>query len=278
MPSYLGPSPFQLGHLFTTLIVNSITLFALGILLIRNVWCLAVNTTTIEGWEIERHRTLLRRARHFGGYLEGADGSQVRIKKQEFPYDIGIWANIVQGMAPTPSLQTGLSFPTNGFEDAGTTWPPPDPDRSYRRHAKAFNTDAFTYQDSNLGPQQTLNAFKARQAEDEVRRRKPFLERAEASLAKQRVEDWNGVGGEEDGYEYGDEASDVDDETREKYEDGEGQGGEEGWRNSEGERLQDFGVDEDVEFYDEHDDDDEVPLSELLARKQAASASVYMTK
>ena len=44
------------------------------------------------------------------------------------------------------------------------------------------------------------------------------------------------------------------------------------WRNSEGERLKDFGVDEDVEFYDEQDDDD-VPLSELLARKRAASTS-----
>ena len=109
MPSYLGPSPFQLGHLFTTLIANSITLFMLGVLFIRNIWCLAVNTTTIEGWEIERHRTLLRRARHFGGYLEGADGSQVRIKKQEFPYDIGIWANIVQGMG-TANVRFSLFF------------------------------------------------------------------------------------------------------------------------------------------------------------------------
>ncbi|CAO2656745.1 Nn.00g055480.m01.CDS01 [Neocucurbitaria sp. VM-36] len=282
MPSYLGPSPFQLGHIFTTLIANSITLFAVGVLLIRNIWCLAVNTTTIEGWEIERHRTLLRRARHFGGYLDGADGSQVRIKKQEFPYDIGIWANIVQGMgtanpiswfnplAGTPSLQSGLSFQTNGFEDASTVWPPPDPDRSYRRHAKAINTDAFTYQDSSLDPQETLAAFKTRQAEDEVRRRKPFLERAEASLAKQRVEQWNG--GDEDGYEYGEDASDDADDTREKYGGGE-QEGEEGWRNSEGERLQDFGVDEDVEFYDEHDD--EIPLSELLTRRKAASAAEY---
>jgi palmitoyltransferase len=39
--------------------------------------------------------------------------------------------------------------------------------------------------------------------------------------------------------------------------------GEEGWRNSEGERLKDFGVDEDAEFYDE----DDVPLGELMKRK-----------
>lgn len=98
LPAYLGPNPFLVAHLFFTTIANSITLFALFVLLVRNIWCLAVNTTTIEGWEIERHRTLLRRARHFGGWLEGPDGSKVRIKKQEFPYDIGIWANIKQGM------------------------------------------------------------------------------------------------------------------------------------------------------------------------------------
>ncbi|KAF1839948.1 zf-DHHC-domain-containing protein [Cucurbitaria berberidis CBS 394.84] len=274
MPSYLGPNSFQLGHLFTTLVANSITLFALGVLFIRNLWCLAVNTTTIEGWEIERHRTLLRRARHFGGYLEGGDGTKIRIKKQEFPYDIGIWANIVQGMgsanpiawfnplAPTPSLQSGLLFASNGFEDADTTWPPPDPDRAYRRYDTAVNADAFTFQESALDAQETLAAFKARQAEDEVRRRKPFLERAEASLANQRVEQWNGA--EDDGYEYGE------DEVKDRYGSGEHEG-EEGWRNSEGERLKDFGLDEEVEFYDEHED--EIPLSELLARRKAASGS-----
>lgn len=287
MPAYLGPSPFQLAHLFATLIANSITLFAVGILLIRNLWCLAVNTTTIEGWEIERHRTLLRRARHFGGYLESADGSQVRIKKQEFPYDIGIWSNIVQGMGTanpiswfnpfgfTPPLQSGLSFPSNGFEDASTTWPPPDPDRSYKRPPKAVNADAFTYQDSNLSATEAVAAFKARQAEDEIRRRKPFLERAEASLAKQRVEQWSAGNQDGDGYEYGDDASDAEGEEQtanQNYGDGE-QEGEEGWRNSEGERLKDFGVDEDVEFYDEQEDD--IPLSVLIARRRAASASMY---
>ncbi len=47
-------------------------------------------------------------------------------------------------------------------------------------------------------------------------------------------------------------------------------GGEERWRNSEGERLADFGVDEDAEFYDE----DDVPLAVLLRRrKKGASTS-----
>jgi len=270
MPAYLGPSMFLLAHLFTTLVVNSITLFALGILCIRNLWCLAVNTTTIEGWEIERHRTLLRRARHFGGYLETPDGSAVRIKKQEFPYDIGIWSNIAQGMgsrnpiqwlnpfAPTPSVSSGLAFETNGFEDESTVWPPPDPDRAYKRHGRAANSDAFVFQESKMSDHDAVEAFKARQAEDVVRRRRPFVERLEEQV--ERRDD-----GED--CEYGDDASEEEVSEKEKYADGEG---EEGWRNSEGERLKDFGVDEDVEFYDEQEDD-EVPLSELIARRRAAS-------
>jgi len=88
---------------------------------------MGANTTTIEGWEIERHETLVRRARVLGGYLNGPDATRIRIVKQEFPYDIGIHANLVQGMgghlhtwlwpfAPSPSVESGLSFPENGFE------------------------------------------------------------------------------------------------------------------------------------------------------------------
>lgn len=73
-------------------------LFMLAILLLRSVWMLAVNQTTIEGWEIERHKTLVRRAKVLGGFLDGPDGMRIRIRKQEFPYDIGIWENIRDGM------------------------------------------------------------------------------------------------------------------------------------------------------------------------------------
>lgn len=37
------------------------------------------------------------------------------------------------------------------------------------------------------------------------------------------------------------------------------------WRNKEGERLADFGLDEDAEFYDE----DNLPLSEIMRRRKA---------
>ncbi|KAI4706242.1 hypothetical protein J4E89_008976 [Alternaria sp. Ai002NY15] len=286
MPSYLGPTPFQLGHLFAVLLTNSITLFILGVLLLRNLWCLAINQTTIEGWEIERHRTLLRRARQYGGYLPSPDGTKIRIKKQEFPYDIGIWSNIVQGMnsrnplqwlnplAPTPSLSSGLSFETNGFEDEGTVWPPPDPDRAYRRNATAVNADAFRFAESDLNAEDTVAAFKMRQAEDAVRRRRPYAGAVERDAVEDEM-DGDMVRDEED-YAYGDDASDdveEEEEETERRKNGKEREGEAAWRNSEGERLKDFGVDEDVEFYDEQDDD--VPLSQLIARRQAAAANSH---
>ena len=103
------------------------TLFGVGLLLIRNLWALSSNVTTIESWEIERHETLVRRAKSRGGYLEGPNGTRIRIQKQEFPYDIGIWRNICQGMrgnvvhwfwpfVSAPTNESGLSFETNGLE------------------------------------------------------------------------------------------------------------------------------------------------------------------
>lgn len=125
---YLGPSAFQLVHLVVLCGVNSLVLFALFALLVRSLWSLAVNTWTIEGWEIERHHTLLRRARVLGGYLDGPDGVKVRIEHQEFPWDIGIWANICQGMgtanpiawfwplARSLSVDIALSFEHNEID------------------------------------------------------------------------------------------------------------------------------------------------------------------
>lgn len=126
-PQYLGPSASQMALLFILIVANSITWFALSILLLRNIWTLGANITTIESWEIARHETLIRRARASGGYLDGPDGVKVRITKQEFPYDVGIFRNIRQGMgrkplfwlwpfATTLSNESGLQFETNGFE------------------------------------------------------------------------------------------------------------------------------------------------------------------
>ncbi|KAF4170648.1 hypothetical protein CNMCM8694_004513 [Aspergillus lentulus] len=260
LPSYLGPSLGQLIHLFILLVVNSLTWLALFILLLRSLWSLALNTTTIESWEIERHETLLRRARHFGGYLSGPGGIQVRIKKQEFPYDIGIWSNIKAGMggsanvlswfwpfAVTPDQSTGLEFEVNGFEDPNLSWPPPDPDRIPLPAKREDMTAAIAAADASY--HRAVQARNMQRSNDashsgggHIQRRKRFHDRFNEN--KTKVQD-------------SESESDTSD-------DGEVQDGEEGWKNSEGDRLRDFGVDEEAEFYDEED----IPLGILIQRRR----------
>ncbi|OAX79378.1 hypothetical protein ACJ72_06302 [Emergomyces africanus] len=262
MPSYLGPSLPQLAHLLLLVVLNSTVLFALFILLARTLWCLAENTTTIEVWEIERHKTLLRRARVLGGYLDGPGGVRVRIQKQEFPYDIGIWNNIKSAMggsanvfvwlwplAPTPPPGSGLEFEINGFEESSLSWPPPDPDRMYKPMPWNSHGNGLTSEPNYASQREEIEAFKHRQREDiqrreaglEVQRRKPFHRRyiQNMEMADLHVSSESESGGDSDS-------------------------GEEGWRDSEGDRLRDFGVDEEIEFYDE----DDIPLAELLRRRK----------
>lgn len=196
------------------------------------------------------------------------------------------------------------------------TWPPPDPDRTaYRRPAASFPTHpsyvrndaqeegghaaAFNYAESTLNSQDAVAAFRARQHADAVRRRLPFAKRLEAELnARSDTHSKSSARAQDRDYYDNDNLSDASsdaelDVDEAKAETG-SQSGEEGWRNREGERLGDFGVDEEVEFYDEEtaeagagiedagdsvengygygygeDEDDDVPLGELLARRRA---------
>ncbi|PGH26754.1 hypothetical protein AJ80_01518 [Polytolypa hystricis UAMH7299] len=260
MPSYLGPSLLQLSHLFLLVVLNSTVLFVLVVLLVSNLWSLMGNVTTVETWEIERHEALVRRACVFGGYLDGPDGIKIRIQKQEFPYDIGIWANIKAGMggsanllswfwpfAASPQPGTGLEFEVNGFEDPELSWPPPDPDRMIRQPPQSGNENGFTY--GRRSQAEEIESFKCRQQEDALRRRpdalvhrrRPFHERYVQNIEIGDLTDYSGSerGGGSDS-------------------------GEEGWRTAEGERLRDFGIDEEAEFYDE----DNIPLAELLRMRK----------
>ena len=241
------------------LVVNTLTLFLISITFFRTLYGLGANVTTIESWEIERHEQLLRRARALGGYLDGPDGIRIQITKQEFPYDIGIWSNICQGMgtanvlawfwpfSPTPRT-SGLGFETNGFEDPSTMWPPPDPDRMPRLDRPINTQSAFVHDRDALSADQELLAFRRRQQADfeqrsgfyGVQRRIPFHDRFEKENVK--PVDYIYVDGLDEG----------------SY------SGEEGWRDSDGNRLKDYGVDEDVEFYDE----DSIPIAELLKRRR----------
>ncbi|MCJ1417053.1 Palmitoyltransferase [Xylographa parallela] len=161
-------------------------------------------------------------------------------------------------------MASGLAFEVNEFEgnksilpgdlivlrniiDSSVTWPPPDPDRVARKPVFASTEDAFIHQDPDVSNKDHLDAFRRRQQEDLKRRqavespayrRKPFHQRYKEPVSdKENTQD-----------------------TSVSFMASEG---EEAWRNSEGDRLNDFGVDEDVEFYDE----DDIPLAELLSRR-----------
>lgn len=141
-----------------------------------------------------------------------------------------------------------VSRPETGFCDTplkeldeSIGWPPPDPDRIPRMSKSYDLSQPFVYDSTENG----IDAFRKRQREDQkrwhqndesmIRKRRPFHERYDPDADHM--------------------ISVTDDES-------EAEDGEEGWRNSEGERLRDFGVDEETEFYDEED----VPLAELLRR------------
>jgi len=116
--------------------------------------------------------------------------------------------------------------------------------------------DAFTHPEGQNSNEDLIESFRRRQQDDMRRfhgsqsqfyRRKPFHDRY--NLKEEQ------------------DAEDVPDSQS-----GGSSAGEEGWRNSEGDCLGDFGVEEEVEFYDE----DDVPLAELLRRRKNAEVVVDM--
>lgn len=113
------------------------------------------------------------------------------------------------------------------------------------------------------------DSFRERQAADLARyedadgeyvvRRRPFHERSAASSKRSRDRVYE-IEDDED-----ESALLTEDDEREGASDGDADAGEEGWRNKEGERLSDFGVDEVADFYDE----DDLPLAEIIRRRKA---------
>ncbi|KAI1002959.1 hypothetical protein K3495_g5245 [Podosphaera aphanis] len=228
LPAYLGPPVWALIHLLILFVVNSIVLFALTILLLRVLYGLATNVTTIEGWEIERHETLVERSQRMGGYIYAKGGQQMRIRHQEFPYDVGIWKNISQAMgtdnvlmwllpfAGSPSVETAGVWEVNGFEDKDKTWPPPDPDKlpcvwqSEKRSMKEYDT-----------VEEQIIAFKQRQQAD-------ILWRGRRKHSNFNV----------DGHSLSENSRSYEKIPEREKED---------WINEDGDCLQDYGVDEEAE-------------------------------
>lgn len=246
LPAYLGPPLWGMAHLLVLMALNSVCLFGMTVLFFRAGYSLSMNTTMIESWEIERHEALITRSRKTGGYVYANGGQRMRVERQEFPYDIGIWKNLCQGMGSSnpilwflpfgggPTIQTAVDWEVNGFEDASKTWPPPDPEK-VPRASRIFQESEREY-----GTQlEEMEAFKKRQQKD-------YQRWGQGELAD-----------DENGEEYSSESEQGDD-------------GKKGWTNSEGDRLRDFGVDEDADVLAE----DDIPLGELLRRRKAKGENV----
>jgi palmitoyltransferase len=267
LPSYLGPSLSSLIALAVLGLLCTGTMLALVILLATTVKGWVLNQTMIEGWETERHEALVERARRHGGSGE-------RVEEVEFPYDIGFYANMSQAMGTGNVLLwfwpfaggpmvgadgkgTGWEWEENGFNPRKGMWPPLDPDKARRAAGvgwPARTTEREGWDRDWETPEEARRAFEERQRED-LRRMGERGDRWKSGIVAELEED--------------DELYDVEYEGVESdYE--EGMDGEPGWTNSDGDRLRDYGVDEDLEDEDAIplDGDDDVPLGELLRRRR----------
>lgn len=179
--------------------------------------------------------------------MYGNGGQRVQIEHQEFPYDIGIWKNLCQAFGTTlaflwflpfgggPTVNSANNWETNGFEDDNKIWPPLDPDKMPRGEKSQEEFKMEEYRTI----EEEVSAFKRRQREDYMKR-------------GQKLD----VSEDEESYEGSEDDYDI------EYE--EGIDGEEGWTNSDGDRLRDYGVDEEAEVIG----DDDVPIGELLRRRR----------
>ncbi|KAL2023619.1 hypothetical protein VTK56DRAFT_1776 [Thermocarpiscus australiensis] len=300
LPAYLGPPLGALVGLTVLALVNVVTIVALGVLLYTTVRGWVFNCTMIEEWEVERHEAVLarldaadegdaegdgdgdgRRRRDFDSSFWGDDDAAVRsrLERIEFPYDLGVFANMAQAMGTrnplrwflpvfgggpiisneTPGKGPGWEWEENGFNDLPGLWPPPDPDKIRREREGGWpgavsKQQQKTPYDELQTPEEVKAAFARRQREDFLRR-----QRAQAwAQAHQR----SGIIAELEEVE---ELNTNHDSYGKGYE----RAGIPLWTNSDGDRLWDYGVDEEVEeIVPRSTDDDDVPLSELVRRRK----------
>ncbi|KAK5992923.1 Palmitoyltransferase PFA4 [Cladobotryum mycophilum] len=270
MPAYLGPSLCALISLAFLALIWFFTSLALGIMLITTTQNWVFNRTTIEGWEVERHEAIIGRGGRDWWDIKSPDGDTIRFEKVEFPYDIGFPYNMAQAMgtanfllwfwplAGSPKINkdaktTGWTWEENGFNRKEGMWPPPDPDKLRRTGnqwpAARRDFAAELKEAADQTPEERKAAFKERQTQD-ARRRNMFIEDPVEDV-EEDVDDYMTDQDDDDGYD-----------AREK----DGQAPQE-WTNADGERLHDFGVDEDAE----DDVEDDVPIAELLRRRKVTS-------
>lgn len=300
LPAYLGPTLLQLVWLTVFALITGTTSLLLGMMLGTTVKGWLFNTTMIEGWEVDRHEAVLERMETDEGFWrregENADvDDKLWIEPVEFPYDIGIYANMAQAMgtanpilwflpfASSPKIApnrdgqqrgTGWEYEENGLNDAPDMWPPPDPERlrnnrvwRSKRHELQAERESFEVSAQRwTSPEEQREAFRRRQDRDLLR--------------------WEGTRSrilgeleEIDDYDFVDDPYRGDRSTMMMT----GSRNHAGWVNADGEQLRDYGVDEDADEvrrhqplysdkeshrYQEEEDDEEVPLAELVRRRK----------
>ncbi|KAG6041811.1 hypothetical protein E4U41_001555 [Claviceps citrina] len=260
LPAHLGPTLPALVGLALSALICLFTSLALGIMLIATIKNWLFNCTMIEGWQLERHEAILEREGMDCRDLRGPDGKKVRVEKVEFPYDVGIFANMSQAMgtsnfilwllpfSPSPKVGkdgkgNGWDWEENGFNRNKGMWPPLDPERLRRENhewpaaRRDFAAELRDVEASLEDHQRMLTQRQTRVADQNI-------------LAElEEVDNYDSVDEQGQLNNFEDPAS---------------------WRNTEGEALQDYGVDRDAEGYDsetyleEHD----LPISELIRRRR----------
>ncbi|KAK0734207.1 DHHC palmitoyltransferase-domain-containing protein [Lasiosphaeria miniovina] len=322
LPAYLGPTLPHLVLLTAVSLVGSGTAIALGLLLFTTARGWILNATMIEDWEVERHEAVLaRQQRHdreddseSDDYDDNDGKPRSRrqafwqdtdpiIPRVEYPYDIGVFANMAQGMGTRNALKWflpwaggpvvdasgrgwGWEWEENRFNSRAGMWPPPDPEK-LRRNARGAWPAAEKYaaavaaaSSTALSGEETKAAFAARQQADLIRR------------GHQRPAPAGPIHGEDNDDIMAElEEQPDNDEDYDDYDSDGGDGGAgQAWKDSESNTLWDYGVDEDaeeddarpfaarlqkveeeprvIELDDDDDDDDEVPLAELIRRRK----------
>ena len=285
LPSYLGPSVGSLTHLTLLLLVGGITEFALLVMLVSTARSWIVNTTMIESWEIDRHEALLSRGSngcitcpHPNTASDASDFDDDYLPEQvEFPYDLGFFDNMAQGMGSrnpllwflpilgsTTTLSKhqdgdGWSWAENGFNDRCGMWPPADPEKESRERAAYGLRDdqvglrAFEESYRGKNSEEIKAAFKARQAADFARQRSIILAELEEFDQYDMVEEDEGSANAE-GEKPG---------VSGFYEVGGGQKAQLQDEVTSGPRVVEIG-----------DDEENVPLAEVLRRRRVESRVV----
>ncbi|KAI1323430.1 zf-DHHC-domain-containing protein [Xylariaceae sp. FL0255] len=120
LPAYLGPSLFDFLALGFLTGVGGITTLLLVIMLVTSARGWVLNMTMIETWEIDRHEAVLRRAGRGDEedwWREDGEDAPRRMllgsEPVEFPYDLGFWENMAQGMGSRNPLEWILPFGGN---------------------------------------------------------------------------------------------------------------------------------------------------------------------